>query len=243
MARAAIRGRPAKLATMNATNKLDPADCLAPTPIVDSDHPAVVAYARENAVGNDAREQAIALYYAVRDDIRYDAYDIQLTTRGLSASRALEIGRGWCVSKAALLAACLRAEGIPAALGYADVRNHLSTERMRHTMQTDVFYWHGYTAVWVEDRWVKATPAFNRELCEKFRIRTLEFDGGEDSIYHPYDLDGRQHMEYLAYRGEFVDVPLDALVADFQRYYPHLSEGLHGADFEREVDVEVSRGT
>lgn len=228
---------------MNAINTLDPAACLAPTPIVDSDHPAVVAYARENAVGNDARERAIALYYAVRDDIRYDAYDLQLTVHGLSASRALEIGRGWCVSKAALLAACLRAEGIPAALGYADVRNHLSTERMRQTMQTDVFYWHGYTAVWVEDRWVKATPAFNRELCEKFRIRTLEFDGGEDSIYHPYDLDGRQHMEYLAYRGEFTDVPLEQLVADFRRHYPHLAEGLDGGDFDREVDAEVSRGT
>ncbi|MEQ8233918.1 MAG: transglutaminase family protein [Gammaproteobacteria bacterium] len=227
---------------MNAVNSLDPAACLAPTAIVDSDHPAVVAYARENAVGNDARERAVALYYAVRDDIRYDAYGLDLSERGLSASRALEIARGWCVSKAVLLAACLRAEGIPAALGYADVRNHLSTERMRQTMQTDVFYWHGYTAVWLDDGWLKATPAFNRELCEKFRMHTLEFDGSEDSIYHPYDLDGRQHMEYLAYRGEFVDVPLAAMADDFRRHYPHMAEGLAGGDFDREVDAEVAGG-
>ncbi|MGE0483696.1 MAG: transglutaminase domain-containing protein [Gammaproteobacteria bacterium] len=222
------------------TPSVRPGDCLDPTRIVDSDHPAVVAYANEHAIGDDDRECAVSLYYAVRDGIRYDGYGIELTERGLSASRALEIGRGWCVSKAALLAACCRAVGIPAALGYADVRNHLSTERMRQTMKTDVFYWHGYTAIWLDETWVKSTPAFNRELCEKFRIRTLEFDGSEDSIYHPYDLDGRQHMEYLAYRGEFADVPLSRIQADFRQHYPHLSEGLGEGDFDREVDAETA---
>ena len=85
-----------------------------------------------------------------------------------------------------------------------------------------------------------ATPAFNRELCEKFRLRTLEFDGREDSIYHPYDLDGRQHMEYLNYRGEFVDVPLAAMRADFARYYPGLIGGAGDGDFDRDVDLEVA---
>ena len=220
-----------------------PAACLAPTAIVDSDHPAVLAYAHQHAAGNDDRERAVALYYAVRDDIRYDAYGLDLSGPGLSASRALETRRGWCVSKAVLLAACLRAAGIPAALGYADVRNHLSTERLRRTMQTDIFHWHGYTAIWLEDRWVKATPAFNLELCEKFRIHALEFDGREDSIYHPYDLDGRQHMEYLAYRGEYTDVPLARMVADFRRYYPLLAAGLAGGDFDRDVDSEVAAAT
>jgi hypothetical protein len=47
------------------------------------------------------------------------------------------------VPKAAVLAAVARAAGIPARLGYADVRNHMSTERLRQTMKTDVFVWHG----------------------------------------------------------------------------------------------------
>ncbi len=217
-----------------------PQDCLAPTAIVDADHPAVIAFAETHANGADVRERAVALYYAVRDGVRYDAYGIDLSVRGLSASRALETGRGWCVSKAALLAAACRAVGIPAALGYADVRNHLSTERMRQTMQTDVFYWHGYTAIRIGEAWLKATPAFNRELCEKFRMHTLDFDGREDSIYHPFDLDGRQHMEYLAYRGEFADVPLERIRADFARHYPHLDESLGEGDFEREVDQETA---
>ena len=227
---------------MNDINSLSPDVCLAPTAIVDADHPAVSAYAERHAQGADDRARAVALYFAVRDDIRYDGYGIELTPQGLSASRALEIGRGWCVSKAVLLAACCRAVGIPAALGYADVRNHLSTERMRQTMQTDVFYWHGYTAIWLDGQWVKSTPAFNRELCEKFRIHTLDFDGREDSIYQPYDLDGRQHMEYLAYRGEYVDVPLERMQADFRRLYPHMSEDLGGNDFDSDVEAEVARG-
>ena len=158
----------------------------------------------------------------------------------MRASTTLAAGRGWCVPKAVLLAAACRAIGIPAALGYADVRNHLSTARMRQQMQTDVFYWHGYTAILLDGRWLKATPAFNVELCDKFRIRALEFDGRKDSIYHPLDLDGRQHMEYLAYRGEFADVPLDDMVADFRKYYPAVSEDLAQGDFDRDVNVETA---
>ena len=111
----------------------------AATPLVDSDHPAVVAFARRHASGDDDRARAVALYYAVRDGFRYDPYRIDLSPHGMRASTVLEVGHGWCVTKAALLAAACRAAGIPTRLGYADVRNHLSTERMRQTMKTDVF--------------------------------------------------------------------------------------------------------
>ena len=193
----------------------DPSACLGATTIVDSEHPSVISYAKAKGDGASDRERAVSLYYAVRDDIRYDAYGIELTPVGLSASRALEKRRGWCVSKSVLLAAVCRSLSIPASLGYADVRNHLSTKRMREAMETDVFYWHGYTSIYIDGNWIKATPAFNIELCEKFRIRPLEFDGRTDSIYHPLDLDGREHMEYLHYRGEFVDVPLSQMNEDF----------------------------
>ena len=147
-------------------------DASSPTPTIDSDHPSVVAFAAENTEGAcDDRERAVRLYYAVRDGIRYDPYNLVLTVEGMRASSALESGRGWCVPKAILLAACCRARGIPARLGFADVRNHLSTERLRRTLGTDVFYWHGYTAILIGGTWVKATPAFNIELCEKFRIK------------------------------------------------------------------------
>jgi transglutaminase-like putative cysteine protease len=215
-------------------------DALKPTPAVNSDHPSVVAFgeASTKGAGNDV-ERAVQLYYAVRDGIRYDPYSLVLTVAGLSASATLEAGRGWCVPKAILLAACCRAQGIPARLGYADVRNHLSTERLRQSMGTDVFYWHGYTAIELEGQWVKATPAFNIELCEKFRIKPLEFDGTADSIYHPFDLDGRQHMEYLRFRGEYDDVPLDEIMATFVKHYSGNMVEAPSGDFDHDVEEET----
>lgn len=130
----------------------------------------------------------------------------------------------------------------PAGLGYADVRNHLSTKRMRQTMQTDVFSWHGFTEIWIDAAWRKATPAFNLSLCQRFGLLPLGFDGLADSIHHPFDAAGNRHMEYVGQRGSFNDVPLDALVADFRRHCPNLVAGdvaTGGADFLADVDREI----
>ena len=112
---------------------------------------------------------------------------------------------------------------------------------MREHMKTDVFYWHGYVSIHLGGRWVRATPAFNVELCQKFRIRPLEFDGRRDSIFHPFDEDGNRHMEYLAQRGEFADVPMDAIAATFHEYYQGLGVAADG-DFEEDVDTETLEG-
>jgi len=215
---------------------------LAPTALLDSDHPAVAAFAREHARGADDRERAVALYYAVRDGFRYDPYRIDLTLPGMRASTVLELGYGWCVPKAALLAAACRAAGLRARVGYADVRNHLSTERLRRVMGGDVFAWHGYVDVWLDGRWIKATPAFNLELTERFGLLPLEWDGRSDSIYHPFDKSGQRHMEYLRQHGAFDDMPLAAIVADFERVYPRLmaeADAMRRADFMADVEREA----
>jgi len=208
------------------------------TEIIDSHHPTVTAFF-ENRIGaaRTPVQKAVKLYYAVRDEIRYDPYNIDLSVEGLRASTTLTNARGWCVPKAALLAACCRGVGIPAKLGYADVKNHLSTERMRASMKTDVFIWHGYTSLYLEGQWVKATPAFNIELCERFNLKPLDFDGRSDSIYHPFDLLGNKHMEYLRERGEYADVPMDRMIEDFRRVYAnHMNLGEF--DFREDVDRE-----
>lgn len=212
---------------------------LSPTATVDSDNPLIIEFAlRSSGDAGDTEARAVRLYYAVRDGIRYDPYTLDLSIQGLKASTTLSAGRGWCVSKAILLAACCRVLKIPARLGFADVRNHLTTARMRQVMKTDVFYYHGYTSIFLNGLWVKATPAFNIELCEKFRFRPLEFDGTADSIYHPYDLEGNLHMEYLRYRGEFADVPLTEMMETFRREYQPDDSWKQGADFDSEVDRE-----
>jgi len=213
---------------------------LASADIIDSDHPEVIAFARAHDRGADERARAVSLYLAVRDGFRYDPYRIDLSAAGMRASRVLANGYGWCVPKAALLTAACRAVGIPARVGYADVRNHLSTERLRQAMQSDVYVWHGYSDIWIEGRWLKATPAFNIELCERFGLLPLEFDGRSDSIYHPYDKAGNRHMEYLQQRGVYDDVPLAAIVADFQRHHPRaMLNALGGHDFGEDAAREA----
>jgi transglutaminase-like putative cysteine protease len=217
---------------------------LAPTALLDSDHPDVIAFAREHARGSDDRERAVALLYAVRDGFRYDPYRIDLSAPGMRASTVLHNGYGWCVPKAALLVAAARAAGIPARAGYADVRNHLSTERMRQTMKTDLFIWHGYADLWIDGRWLKATPAFNIELCRKFNLLPLDFDGRSDSIYHAFDGAGNRHMEYVHQRGAFDDMPLADIVADFNRVYGTWMQNtgtasLAAASFDEDVRRET----
>ena len=228
-------------------------ESLAPTRIIDSDHPSVREFAAARTAGATTPvERAVRLYYAVRDGIRYDPYQATVDESELRASATLARGHGWCVSKAVLLAAACRAVGVPARLGFADVRNHLSTARMREQMQTDVFYWHGYTSLRLTaaDRWLKATPAFNIELCQKFGLLPLEFDGERDSIFHPADREGRRHMEYVRERGEYSDLPLAEIRATFRERYPYMTLGFGSepsqpaakADFEADVDAEVAKG-
>jgi transglutaminase-like putative cysteine protease len=161
----------------------------------------------------------------------------------MRASAVIEQGHGWCVTKAALLAAACRAAGIPARMGYADVRNHLATERMRRAMQTDVFYWHGYTDVLRDGRWLKATPAFNIELTDLVGLLPLDWDGRTDSIFHPFDKSGQRHLEYLHLRGSFGDMPLAEIVADFERLYPRLLELIGQARGQADFGADVERET
>jgi transglutaminase-like putative cysteine protease len=158
----------------------------------------------------------------------------------MKASTALAQGHGWCVPKAALLAAACRAAGIPARVGYADVRNHLSTERLRQNMGSDLFVWHGYADVWLGGRWLKATPAFNIELCDRFGLLPLEFDGRGDSVYHPFDRAGHRHMEYVAMHGAFDDVPLQRIVEAFRIHYPQmpLQGSAQAGDFMADAERE-----
>lgn len=215
-----------------------------PTLTIESAHPAVANFAREIAgqEGSDI-ERAVRLYYAVRDTVRYDPYRINLTIEGMKASTTLESKTGWCVSKAILLAASLRSIGIPARLGFADVRNHLSTERLRQRMRTDIFYWHGYTEILLAGKWVKATPAFNIELCEKFNLLPLEFDGQNDSLYHPYDREGHRHMEYVNNRGAYSDLPLEEIIETFKEHYQFgdAHSDLNDKSFDEDVACETQK--
>ena len=195
---------------------------LEPARYIDSGHAAVVAFSRKNSSGTSETQRAVSLYYAVRDGIRYNPFVDFSSEESFRASQCLAAGEGFCVGKAALLAACARADGIPARVGFADVKNHLTTPALRERMGTDLFVYHGYTELLLEGKWVKATPAFNVELCRRFRVKPLEFDGRADSIFHPFDEENRRHMEYLRDRGSHADVPVAEIMQAFREAYPVL---------------------
>ncbi|MFC1680844.1 transglutaminase domain-containing protein [Pseudomonadota bacterium] len=196
-----------------------PEDYLAAGVFVDSDQPEIVEFAHGYAGTGEDCERVVNLYYAVRDRIDYDPYFVGRNPDYYRASVCLHEGRGFCIPKAALLAACCRAINIPARVGYADVRNHLSTTRLEELIGGDVYYWHSYTDTWIEGRWIKSTPAFNAELCERLNVHPLEFDGVNDSLFQEYNRSGERHMEYVNYRGAFADVPYERIVADFAAHH------------------------
>jgi transglutaminase-like putative cysteine protease len=220
---------------------------LIPTPFIESEHPAVVAFAREAAGSAPSeRERVVRLFYAVRDGIRYDPYTCGLSPELFRASITLERRRSFCIPKAILLAAGARALGVPSRLGFADVRNHLATRRFLELLRTDLFVFHGYTELFLGGRWVKATPAFNRSLCEKFGVEPLDFDGMEDAVLHPFDGEGKRFMEYVRDRGSFADLPLEEMGRAFRGHYGHLfdeqgkpiGEVMANRDFEAEAIEE-----
>jgi transglutaminase-like putative cysteine protease len=185
---------------------------------VETDHPDVSAFAAKATAGATTdREKAVALFYAVRDGIRYDPYLLSDDPETYRASDVLRTGVAYCIPKAVLLCAAARAVGLTARLGFADVRNHLNSEKLRARMGgSDLFPWHGYVEFKLDGRWVKATPAFNIELCQRFGVLPLDFDGEHDALLHPYAADGRAHMEYVRERGTFDELPFEEIMTDLR---------------------------
>ncbi len=193
-------------------------------PFVDSAHPAVVAYADEHCDhGASELVNVVHLYYAIRDGFRYNPWGVQLRRAAFQASHIVTRRRalgGHCIDKANLLAACARVIGVPSRLHFVNVRNHIGTEELERQLGTDLLVFHGYAELHLEGRWVAATPAFNRSLCEHLGVPPLEFNGREDSMFQQYDPAGRRYMEYIHDYGSFADIPFELMIAEWARYYP-----------------------
>src|SRR5215813_5437390 len=101
---------------------------------IDSDSLQVADFARDAAAGATGDiEGARRLFRAVRDGITYDPYVNFADPAYYRASGVLAARRGFCVGKAALLAAACRAVRI------TDARNHMTSRRLYALINTDVF--------------------------------------------------------------------------------------------------------
>ncbi|MBP6047928.1 MAG: transglutaminase domain-containing protein [Chitinophagales bacterium] len=197
---------------------------LQPSYFIDSNQPDIIRFVK-NTIGNeiDKTKIAIKLYQSIRDGWRYNPYNIDLRHKAMIASSIFnrENKQAYCIEKACLLAACLRVVNIPARLCFFDVRNHIGVEKLIEILGTDVLVFHACTDIYLNDKWVKATPAFNKELCDHLGVEVLEFDGENDSVFQQYDKEGGQFMEYLKDYGSFHDVPHDMFVMLLLQNYAH----------------------
>jgi len=194
---------------------------LEPTYYVDSDSEQVIEQAKvlTKSIENDV-EKLVKIFYWTRDSILYDPYKSFSSKKAwYKASMTMQRGQGWCVQKAVVLAALGRALNIPSRLHFADIRNHQLSGKQFEIMKTNVFIYHGYTEFFINGGWVKATPAFNKSLCEKFNLPTVEFDGIHDGVLSEETLDGQKYIEYLADRGYESDLPFKQIFKSFFDYY------------------------
>ena len=155
----------------------------------------------------------------MRDGIQYDPYSPFYLPEHYRASYVLRRGRSFCIPKASLLCALGRACGIPSRVGFADVRNHLATKQLIDFFGSDLFVYHGFVEFYLNRNWVKATPAFNSELCKRHKVPPLEFNGRDDSLFQTYNLENKKFMEYVKFHGIYADIPVALIVEAWRKAY------------------------
>lgn len=195
------------------------------TTFLNFNHPAFDQFCESiDTNGLTKKEIAIQLYILVRDSFLYDPYHLDLTLNGLTASNVLSKKRAWCVEKSNVLAALARKFEIPSRLGYAIVTNHIGVERLTSYLKREEIVFHGYVELFLSDKWVKCTPAFDQRICKLTKVAPLDWDGETDSMFQAFEGE-HKFMEYLHFYGEFADVPMELMNSEMKSHYPHLFEG------------------
>jgi transglutaminase-like putative cysteine protease len=209
------------LFSVSSTTFMTRQDYLRPTEFLDYDHPAVKHFADSHTRQAVCPvDKAVLLYYAVRDGFLYDPYRLDLRREGLRASTLTSRRSGYCIEKAILLAASARAVDIPSRLGFYIVRNHIATEKLERVLGKNYLVFHGAAELYLQNQWIKTTPAFNASLCQRLGVDPLEFNGNEDCIFQEYDKNGDMFMTYLHDYGTFTDMPYDLYLSELKLHYP-----------------------
>ena len=200
---------------------------LQPTEFLDFDKKKVSNKAFDIIDGlKSEKEKAITLFYWVRDEIRYNMSAFYMIKGNFKASVTLRRGYGFCVSKAVLLSSFARAVGIPARVHLADIRNNKVPQEIIDLLGTNIFYYHGYSELYIDQKWIKATPVFDKITAFKAGfLPVVEFDGINDGILSKFDPDGKLFIEYVKDRGVFAELPYDEMDRDIRKkYYKHVFE-------------------
>jgi transglutaminase-like putative cysteine protease len=189
-------------------------DYLASDTVVDWREPAVLQKARElGSAVTDQVERARVLFEWVRDEIPHSKdIDSELVT--CSASEVLRQSTGICYAKSHLLAALLRANGIPAGFCYQVLRRDAPDVGL---------VLHGLNGVYLSslDRWIRVDPRGN--------VGGINAQFGVDTEQLAFPMD-RSAGEFIY--DTIFSSPAQVVVETLRRHrsrsamWPHLPSGL-----------------
>ena len=205
---------------------------LQPSEFFDFDNSSVNKKAFEITKDFDnEKEKAIALFYWVRDEIKYNMRTyIPQVKENFKASVTLTRGNGFCVSKSILLSSFARAIGIPARIHLVDLINHKISQKIIDFMGHNVMYYHGYSEFFLNGKWVKLTPSFDQATAINGGFLPMcEFDGECDAVFPKYDDNGNQFGEYLMDRGVHANLPLDDIAKVFEEKYQPINRVMNAS--------------
>ncbi len=207
----------------NQSNKFE--ETLKPTFFMDYKHPLVQEKAKELIEGipeDDDIGRAIKLFYFVRDQIRYSVRNTSKShnKENWKSSLTLETGFAFCIPKAILLASLGRAVGVPSRLHCVDIINHMTSEKLKKNMGSNLFIFHGFVEFFLDGRWVEANCAFDKELCLRKNFPAVNFDGKRDGLFAATNKDGNPFVEYIKDRGVYNDAPHQEVMQTWAAEYP-----------------------
>ena len=191
-----------------------------PAIFITDRHPDIIKKARE-LCGHEKDHATMArdLFAWVRDRIAYNTWAQFLQPEYNYAHAVLQRRNGNCLQKALLLCALARSRGMTARLMCADIHNHDMGEDLRMILGGTLIPWHGLVEYNIDGRWIKATPTFDREICGKWHMPVVEFDGHTDALLPPQNLAGEPLFEYARWHGSFDDLPLEAIQQRYTEVY------------------------
>ncbi|HAS47048.1 MAG TPA: transglutaminase [Microscillaceae bacterium] len=226
---------------MRESRTLD--EYLDPAEFIDSNDEAVKAYAYQVTKGlKYDTEKAVELFYAVRDDFKFDLNHIDLHPSKLKASALVKRGVGTDIEKSTLLAATARAVGIPSRVSFSNLRSNLTAEQLGTVLQSDLLVFHSYTELWMGNHWVKLSPAFNQEACDYLDLPPLDFGIPEEKVFEKHHKSRRRYLKYVHQYGSFADLPYDLYISELRKHYPHLFKMVDAANEPFSFDLEFLEG-
>ena len=183
---------------------------LSPSEIIDWQHPAIVAKAKELSENKDNDvDIAKSCFEYVRDEIRH-SNDFKLNPVTCNASEVLKFKTGYCYAKSHLLAALLRANNIPAGLCY-----------QRLTIENNVppFSLHGLNAVYLDKYgWYRIDARGNKEGV------TALFTPPIEKLAFPIRVEGEADFREIWYEPLPYVVSILKSAKDYQEVFRNLPD-------------------